>query len=44
MSEGGYRHLPIANAKGEITGIISTRNLISLLTGSVLDELSQAMH
>ena len=44
MSEGGYRNVPVVGPTGGIVGIVSTRDLINLLTESVLDELTQAHH
>jgi CBS domain-containing protein len=32
MDQGGYRHVPIANDKGEVAGIFSVRDILSYLT------------
>ncbi len=33
MSIGGYRHLPIADDTGRVTGVISVRNILEYLAG-----------
>lgn len=35
MDQGGYRHVPIVNADGELTGIISARDILRHLTESL---------
>lgn len=39
MSEGGYRHIPIVNITEALTGVISVKNFIHMLTASILGEL-----
>ncbi len=43
ITEGGFRHIPVVGDDGGISGVVSSRDLIRLLTESVLDELRQAL-
>ncbi len=42
MSEGGYRHLPVVDSKGAVTGMISVKTFIDFFTSSILGELHAA--
>ena len=35
MDQGGYRHLPIVDAKGTPIGVISVRDILAYLTGTM---------
>ena len=35
MDQGGYRHLPIVDAKGTPVGVISVRDILAYLTGTM---------
>lgn len=39
MANGGFRHVPVMNEMEQVVGIISARNVIDFLAGSVLTEL-----
>jgi CBS domain-containing protein len=35
MDQGGYRHLPIVDAQGTPIGVISVRDILAYLTGTM---------
>lgn len=40
MADGGFRHIPVMNEMEKVVGIISVRNVVDFLVGTVLSELT----
>ncbi|MEM0131008.1 MAG: CBS domain-containing protein [Saccharolobus sp.] len=44
MLDNGFRHLPIVNDKGKVSGIVSIRDLVKALTDSHYYQFGKELH